>query len=117
MSIRVPARGMRWIKNGRFVALAHFCRARIQRAGPIDNRASARTSPMPIYEYICDECGQAFEALVRATTEAACPQCGATRLSKQLSVFATSAAHAAPAVAGPCGTCGHPDGPGSCALR
>jgi putative FmdB family regulatory protein len=87
------------------------------RPGAIDNRTLVRTDVMPIYEYTCDECGHAFEALVRAATVPVCPQCGADRLSKQLSVFATGATPAAPAMAGPCGTCGHPDGPGSCALR
>jgi putative FmdB family regulatory protein len=91
--------------------------ARHGRAGPIDNGGIARTDAMPIYEYTCDECRHAFEALVRAATVPTCPQCGATRLTKQLSVFATAAAPAAPAMASPCGTCGHPDGPGSCALR
>lgn len=74
---------------------------------------------MPIYEYTCDHCGRAFEALVRSDTVPTCPQCGSTQLHKQLSVFATAAVadHAVPAMAGPCGTCGHPDGPGSCALQ
>jgi hypothetical protein len=40
-----------------------------------------------------------------------------------LSVFATAtasssaAAAAAPMPMGPCGSCGHPDGPGSCAVH
>ncbi|MCU0928415.1 MAG: zinc ribbon domain-containing protein, partial [Burkholderiaceae bacterium] len=63
-------------------------------------------------------CGRAFEALVRSDTVPACPQCGSTQLHKQLSVFATAAAgEPVAAMAGPCGTCGHPDGPGSCALQ
>ena len=40
-------------------------------------------------------------------------------ISKQLSVFATSASGASdpmPMMAGPCGTCGHPDGPGACGM-
>jgi putative FmdB family regulatory protein len=41
---------------------------------------------MPIYEYTCDRCGHAFEALVRAAERAECPQCGSTKLSKMLSV-------------------------------
>ncbi|NWG73804.1 MAG: zinc ribbon domain-containing protein [Rubrivivax sp.] len=75
---------------------------------------------MPIYEYTCDDCGRAFEALVRSDTVPTCPQCGSTQLHKQLSVFATAAATAGdawPSTAGPCGTCGHPDGPGSCSLQ
>ena len=74
---------------------------------------------MPIYEYACQGCGREFEALVRSDTVAECPQCHSTRLDKRLSVFATAASspEALPAMAGPCGSCGHPDGPGSCALH
>jgi len=74
---------------------------------------------MPIYEYACRDCGSKFEQLVRADTEPACPQCRSKQLEKQLSVFATaaSAPDAVPAMASPCGTCGHPDGPGSCAVH
>ncbi len=74
---------------------------------------------MPIYEYACSDCGHAFEALVRSSTVPQCPSCQSTALEKQLSVFATGpwAAQAAPAMAGPCGSCGHPDGPGACALH
>ena len=74
---------------------------------------------MPIYEYACSDCGHAFEALVRSGTVAQCPCCQSTALEKQLSLFATtgSAAQAAPVMAGPCGSCGHPDGPGACAVH
>jgi putative FmdB family regulatory protein len=75
---------------------------------------------MPIYEYACQDCGREFETLVRASTVPQCPHCASTHLDKKLSVFATSAsgAEAAPmAAAGPCGSCGHPDGPGSCAVH
>ena len=78
---------------------------------------------MPIFEYACRGCGNAFEALVRRDTVPACPQCCSTQLDKQLSLFATAAAgneaFAGPGAGmpAPCGTCGHPDGPGSCALH
>jgi putative FmdB family regulatory protein len=73
---------------------------------------------MPIYEYACLDCGREFEALVRAETVPACPQCHSVQLKKKLSVFATAtAADSAPAMAGPCGACGHPDGPGACRLQ
>lgn len=74
---------------------------------------------MPIYEYACHDCGREFEALVRTGSAPACPQCESTQLDKRLSVFATGTAtpDPAPAMAGPCGTCGHPDGPGSCAVH
>ena len=74
---------------------------------------------MPIYEYACQQCGSAFELLVRSDTVLECPQCHSPQLAKQLSVFATAAPgpDPMPAMAGPCGSCGHPDGPGACALN
>ncbi len=74
---------------------------------------------MPIYEYACQDCGREFEMLVRSDTVPECPQCHSAQLKKQLSVFATAdaQARAMPVAAGPCGSCGHPDGPGSCALH
>jgi putative FmdB family regulatory protein len=71
---------------------------------------------MPIYEYACKKCGSEFETLVRSTTVPQCPDCRSTELDKKLSVFATAGAEAAVAE-GPCGSCGHPGGPGSCALH
>ena len=72
---------------------------------------------MPIYEYACQDCGREFEALVRSDTVAECPACHSRQLARQLSVFATGHASrdAAPMPASPCGACGNPDGPGSCA--
>ena len=78
---------------------------------------------MPIYEYACEECGTEFELLVRADTKLECPTCQSTQLEKQLSVFApadASSAQAAPALPmamSPCGSCGHPDGPGACGIH
>ncbi|MFI4939635.1 MAG: zinc ribbon domain-containing protein [Burkholderiales bacterium] len=74
---------------------------------------------MPIYEYACKKCGHEFEALVRSSTIPDCPGCRSTDLEKKLSVFASPkpTPKGAPAVAGPCGSCGHPDGPGSCGLH
>jgi putative FmdB family regulatory protein len=39
---------------------------------------------VPIYEYRCADCGQTFEALVRAGRTAHCPECGGTALDKLL---------------------------------
>ena len=75
---------------------------------------------MPLFEYRCDDCEHAFEVLVRADTHLECPACHGVHLQKQLSVFAVSAqgdrvpSYAASA---PCGSCGHPDGPGSCRVN
>ena len=41
---------------------------------------------MPIYEYVCEGCGHAFELLIRADQQPQCPQCGGGRLDKQFSV-------------------------------
>lgn len=76
---------------------------------------------MPLYEYRCQDCDHGFELLVRESTNFECPECHGDKLEKQLSVFAVgaegrAAASRAPAM-GPCGSCGHPDGPGSCSVN
>ncbi len=74
---------------------------------------------MPIYEYTCRDCGQPFEALVRRGTVPTCPSCRSQALDKRLSAPAALTAtptEAAPMAAGPCGSCGHPAGPGACGL-
>jgi putative FmdB family regulatory protein len=68
---------------------------------------------MPIFEYSCSKCGHEFETLVRGSSVPDCPSCHSTELEKKLSVFAAGKADE-PA---PCGACGHPGGPGSCALN
>ena len=73
---------------------------------------------MPIYEYACRACGHEFETLVRAAETPSCANCSSAELDKKLSVFAAQTAGSQPALAaGPCGTCGDPRGPGSCALN
>jgi len=74
---------------------------------------------MPLYEYICQECGHPFEVLIRGDGEKpACDACGSQRLEKQWSV---PAAHSAGRTSelpisnmprgGPCGMggCGLPE--------
>ncbi|NKB88835.1 MAG: zinc ribbon domain-containing protein [Acidobacteria bacterium] len=39
---------------------------------------------MPIHDYVC-ACGHDFEALVMPGTPAECPECGSTKLERQLS--------------------------------
>jgi putative FmdB family regulatory protein len=46
---------------------------------------------VPIYEYVCMRCESHFEELVRGDEEPPCPDCGATNVAKQFSVFATRA--------------------------
>jgi putative FmdB family regulatory protein len=69
---------------------------------------------MPIYEYACRRCGHQFETLVRSAEQASCSQCASPDLEKKLSVF--SAQGTGNAEIAPCGTCGDPRGPGSCAI-
>jgi putative FmdB family regulatory protein len=44
---------------------------------------------MPIYEYVCMTCESHFEELVRGDEQPPCPDCGATKVARQFSVFAT----------------------------
>lgn len=70
---------------------------------------------MPIFEFVCKECDQEFEELVQGTSQPRCPSCDSEELEKKLSGFAV-AVSGAKFAGGPCGTCGHPDGPGACQL-
>ncbi len=40
---------------------------------------------MPIYEYVCQKCGQSFELLIRGKEKPQCPHCGSKKLEKQFS--------------------------------
>ena len=67
---------------------------------------------MPIFEYICEDCGTKFEKLVRNGAAAACPSCGQDHLKQQFSTFAAKADGFAPEPAmGGCGAgmCRQPD--------
>jgi len=47
---------------------------------------------MPIFEFVCQECGTPFEELVRSATavdEVACPFCESDQVAKQISTFAS----------------------------
>ncbi len=47
---------------------------------------------MPIYEYVCQDCGNKFEKLIRSrltSTEPACPTCGSGQTFKALSAFSS----------------------------
>jgi putative FmdB family regulatory protein len=48
---------------------------------------------MPMYEYRCQDCGERFEALRKASEAdqgVRCPQCQGERIERLLSGFATS---------------------------
>jgi len=64
---------------------------------------------MPIYEFVCMSCEAHFEELVRGEMEVACPECGATKVARQLSTFAMVASGGEPSTLGGGGCCG-----GSC---
>jgi len=65
---------------------------------------------MPIYEFHCGECGKDSEVLVRSSKweGTPCPHCGSAKLSKKLSVFASSVAGSGsePSCSGNPGSCG-----------
>lgn len=68
---------------------------------------------MPLYEYSCRRCGEAFEVLQRMGErgdELRCPACGATGADRRLSTFAagsgSGSGRAATAAAGPAPGCG-----------
>lgn len=47
---------------------------------------------MPIFEFVCEECGESFEELLRsaeATSHVVCPRCGAAKAKKKISSFAS----------------------------
>lgn len=60
---------------------------------------------MPIYEYVCKTCGNAFEQLIRGAQKAQCPVCGKRRLDKKFSVPAAHSHATADAPACPYGSC------------
>lgn len=48
---------------------------------------------MPLYEYICLDCGQPFEKMLRFSEVdqiPGCPTCAGTNTKKQISMFASS---------------------------
>ena len=46
---------------------------------------------MPIYEFVCMKCESHFEELLRTDeSDPACPDCGASNVARQFSVFAAS---------------------------
>ena len=59
---------------------------------------------MPIYEYVCSKCENAFEELVTSSRQKVkCPSCGSTNLERQFSTFAAhDRGGAAPCATGAC---------------
>jgi putative FmdB family regulatory protein len=47
---------------------------------------------MPIYEYLCDDCGEHYERIVmNSNMKVTCPKCESLKKTIQLSVFAAPA--------------------------
>jgi putative FmdB family regulatory protein len=67
---------------------------------------------MPIYEYTCEACGEAFEKLVRRGDEIACPACGASDVTREFSAF-KSGSRFTSSTKSSCAGCN--PGPGGCA--
>jgi putative FmdB family regulatory protein len=86
---------------------------------------------MPIFEYLCQECGKRFEALMLSAASSKkpeCPKCHSKKLKQEISRFAVAGASAksggdfggdfggSEEAGGACGSCGDPRGPGACAM-
>ncbi|MFM8579809.1 MAG: FmdB family zinc ribbon protein [Planctomycetaceae bacterium] len=70
---------------------------------------------MPLYEYVCDRCGERVELLIRGDEKPACPHCNGSRLTKLMSVVAGHVAGSSAGAPEP-GGCGRPQcGMGGCA--
>lgn len=69
---------------------------------------------MPLYEYHCRKCDQAFELLVRGSEQPLCPECSSPQIEKLLSVPAAHMAEGGSLPVSnftPCGMggCGRPE--------
>jgi putative FmdB family regulatory protein len=73
---------------------------------------------MPIFEFTCEDCGTAFEKLVRRSSEngVACPSCGEHHVKQEMSTFAARATGSQPDFSGQMGGCpaGMCQTPGMC---
>ncbi|RPI58017.1 MAG: zinc ribbon domain-containing protein [Planctomycetaceae bacterium] len=66
---------------------------------------------MPVYEYICDDCSKAFEALTSMSKPSVpCPDCGSKKVTRQFSTFAAHMGAPSPCKSGTCPSSGRPSG-------
>jgi len=76
---------------------------------------------MPIYEYVCEDCGTKFEKLLLRAGDKealACPSCGQKRLAPQRSTFSAPAGEAGGKAAAPqCPTGGCCPNAGMCGIN
>ncbi len=47
---------------------------------------------MPLFQYVCEECEQTSELLIRGEEKPACPYCGSERVTRQVGAFAAMSA-------------------------
>jgi putative FmdB family regulatory protein len=67
---------------------------------------------MPLYEYVCQECEQTFETLVRSSDERIdCPHCHSVKVERALSVPARPLSLTGSQKASTCKSSGPPCGP------
>ena len=73
---------------------------------------------MPIFEYVCSDCGETSEILLTSTTDRVkCTSCGSQKLKKLLSAHAAVSGSSALNLPGPGDTacCGSSPGQANCA--
>jgi putative FmdB family regulatory protein len=73
---------------------------------------------MPIFEYVCSDCGETSEILLTSTTDLVkCTSCGSRKLKKLLSAHAGISGSSASHMPGPGDTacCGSSPGQANCA--
>lgn len=69
---------------------------------------------MPMFEYVCESCGEEFEELLFSTDEAVdCPACGSAEVGKKVSAVAFKSSGRFVATSGASCT-GCSPGPGGC---
>lgn len=71
---------------------------------------------MPLYDFVCKNCGHEFETLVvsSASPPATCPKCNKNHTERRLSLIAaprSSSDRSETQRGGGCGRCGDPAGP------
>jgi putative FmdB family regulatory protein len=70
---------------------------------------------MPIYEYLCDDCGEHYERIVMNGNMAiTCPKCASAKNTIQLSVFAAPANGSKSSGGSSSGSSGPSSGGGCC---
>ncbi len=67
---------------------------------------------MPIFEYVCQDCGKKFEALIIGSKKAECPSCHGQKLEQQLSSFSARSTGSSTSAMAPCGVPGAACGTG-----